>query len=675
MRNKILLPIIIITMGCWVVSIYFTNSITSNLIKKNTTEISSLHKENLFLKIGTLNTQFNIILEQIKNRALGEAAVASSYAPIIKALEDANKEDIDDENSTTLKLIRNKLKEDINFSATQAAKYLEIENWRLHVHLPNSKSLARIWRKGWQTKRNGIKKDISDDLSSFRETVNIVNREKKVIKGIEVGKGGFVIRGVVPVYNKQNEHIGSVEAFYPFNEVLKGLKVPNNINFAVLMHKDLLKIATSLSKNPKVGNSFVITDTTNENLIKSLNIENISLKSLTKKSKAKVGNYQVVGTPIKDFKNKNIGVMLYVIDLTSYAKENLKIKENGEKALYNTGFTLILIAIISFIVTIITVAIIVRKITKRLQKYVKHAENISSGDFSKTIKVEYNDEITRLGHSLNTLTSSIRDIISHLKEITEQLNNASNNISGGILLLNDISNINSEEAETNTRLMNDISSNIHTLAAASEELLASINDISQNTNESTDVVEMAFNTAKDTQSLIKHLGDKSEEIGNVIQVITSIAEQTNLLALNATIEAARAGEAGKGFSVVANEVKELSQQTAKATEEITKQITSIQEYTKSSVKGVGEISEVISNVKNNSEAIAQAIDEQSATTSNISENIQGLTSSTDEISESITKVQKATKETKQTIKTNENLAIELKKITQTIKEIVSKFKV
>ncbi len=134
------------------------------------------------------------------------------------------------------------------------------------------------------------------------------------------------------------------------------------------------------------------------------------------------------------------------------------------------------------------------------------------------------------------------------------------------------------------------------------------------------------------------LGESSAEIGQVIKVITSIAQQTNLLALNATIEAARAGEAGKGFAVVANEVKELAKQTAKATEDISQRIATIQTDAKGAVKAIETISGVINKGNDISGTIATAVEEQSATTNEMSRNALEAAKGAGEIASSITGV-------------------------------------
>jgi methyl-accepting chemotaxis protein len=141
------------------------------------------------------------------------------------------------------------------------------------------------------------------------------------------------------------------------------------------------------------------------------------------------------------------------------------------------------------------------------------------------------------------------------------------------------------------------------------------------------------------------LGESSQQIGKVIEVITSIAEQTNLLALNATIEAARAGEAGKGFAVVAGEVKELAKETAKATEEIGSRIAAIQSDTSDAVGAIGEIEQVIARIADMQTTIASAVEEQTATTNEIGRNVAEAARGSAEIAENIVSVAQAARET------------------------------
>ncbi|MBL8652990.1 MAG: hypothetical protein JNJ97_02250, partial [Alphaproteobacteria bacterium] len=189
------------------------------------------------------------------------------------------------------------------------------------------------------------------------------------------------------------------------------------------------------------------------------------------------------------------------------------------------------------------------------------------------------------------------------------------------------------------------STNVQTVAAATEELSSSISVISRQVTESARMSSKAVDDVGKTSQTVEALANAAQKIGNVVQWITEIASQTNLLALNATIEAARAGEAGKGFAVVASEVKRLASQTARATDEIGAQINEIQSATGQSVEAMRSIGETIASMNSIASTIASAVEEQGAATQEIARNVQQAAAGTSEVSSNISGVTRAAEDT------------------------------
>ena len=231
----------------------------------------------------------------------------------------------------------------------------------------------------------------------------------------------------------------------------------------------------------------------------------------------------------------------------------------------------------------------------------------------------------------------------------------------------------SKQSATVAAASEEASTNVQTVASASEELSSSISEISRQVSQSTQIAGAAVIEVDGANEKVQGLADAAKKIGEVVALITDIADQTNLLALNATIEAARAGEAGKGFAVVASEVKNLANATAKATEEISTQIGDIQGATEEAVHAIGSIGSTINQMNEIASTIAAAVEEQGAATQEIARNVEQAAAGTNEVSSNITGVNQAAADTGHSAEELLSAATELSVQSETLRSEVDRF--
>ena len=313
---------------------------------------------------------------------------------------------------------------------------------------------------------------------------------------------------------------------------------------------------------------------------------------------------------------------------------------------YRAARTLIVTLIVLGVALGVAAAIgIARMITRPLARCVTVLQRVRDGDLTGRTELTGRDEVAQLAQALDASTTAIAGMVRRVGDNAQHVAAASEELSSVSVEMSSTAEETSAQAGSVAGAAAEVSRNVQTVAAASEEMGASIREIAGNASEAANVSAGATRTAASTNEIVARLGQSSTEIGSVVKLITSIAEQTNLLALNATIEAARAGAAGKGFAVVATEVKDLAQETAKATEDISRRIATIQDETGQAVAAIAEITAVTSRINDYTSTIAAAVEEQTATTSEMSRNIGGAAAGATTIAATIDGVAQAANST------------------------------
>jgi methyl-accepting chemotaxis protein len=239
------------------------------------------------------------------------------------------------------------------------------------------------------------------------------------------------------------------------------------------------------------------------------------------------------------------------------------------------------------------------------------------------------------------MTRLAQDFETHVGAIVTEVAGAAGQLRATAETMTGIASDSNQQAAAVAAASGEASQGVQSVAAATEELTSSIGEISRQVQQSSQVVARAVADARRTDGVVRQLADAARKIGEVVDLITSIAGQTNLLALNATIEAARAGDAGKGFAVVASEVKNLANQTGRATEEIGTQISQIQSATQEAVAAIEGIVSVITEADGIATTIAAAVEEQGAATQEIARSVQSAAAGTQEVSSRISGVSQA----------------------------------
>lgn len=446
--------------------------------------------------------------------------------------------------------------EDLNYKFSQA-----------QFHLPDSSSFLRLHDLD----------DYGDSLKGIRDSVEVANKDKKIVRSLEEGVNGFGLRAVVPVYY-QEKHVGSFEFGSNFGlNFLDQLKEAYNMDFGIYkFEKGQIK---------SINN-------TSDILLKEVESkEDIELlkkgERIFKKDREEKYNISLV--PIKNFKEEVIGY----IKITNNRQFILNWISNIRKAV------IILASIIDLLVFLLYSYFIGRAF-KPLDTLIKNTEAIAHGDLTQVIELSGDNEISRLGESINRLNNNLRntlleineslfamsdDVVStseQLSATTEEVSISTEDVTESIVEVSQMSSEQLNIVRNSYKDIEEMAKKIARLNEISEYLTSSAKNTMDATKEGHIASELAKEKISDlketTQSTVKDINElknNSKEIGIILDTINNISEQTNLLALNANIEAARAGEHGRGFAVVAREIRKLAEESARSTEDIGRLIEAI----------------------------------------------------------------------------------------------------
>ncbi|MDI6100978.1 methyl-accepting chemotaxis protein [Actinoplanes sp. NEAU-A12] len=345
-------------------------------------------------------------------------------------------------------------------------------------------------------------------------------------------------------------------------------------------------------------------------------------------------------------------------------------EESGNSAAWTVGIVLAVGLLLSMVIGFRVAA----RVTDTVRSVSRLAEGLAEGDLTRTSGVRSRDEIGRMAVALDQGMARLREDVVQLAASAGTLQNAAGRLSEVSGSVNAAASEASSQAGTVATAADAVSNNLQVVSAGSQQMGSAIRDISVSTSEATEVAAQAVRVAAETNAIVGRLGASSEEIFTVVKVITSIAEQTNLLALNATIEAARAGEVGKGFAVVAGEVKDLAQETAKATEDISERVQAIQADTSGAVTAIGEITEIIERINGLQLTIASAVEEQTATTQEMNRTLTEAANGAGDIAATIGSVSDATRRTTDTVGETQHAADDLSTTAAQLQAVVSRFR-
>ena len=513
---------------------------------------------------------------------------------------------------------------------------------QFQFHLPPATSFLRLH----------LPEKFGDDLSSFRQTVVEANRNRHEVAGLESGVGGIGVRGVVPVVF-DGKAVGTVEfgmslgkAFVDAFKSRFGVDVTVHVRDA---KSATFKVMATTSNHPFLNEEEWARALGGDKVIRQGDRQGLPVAALA--------------SPILDYSGKPVAVVEIVMDSRDYAAEFFEARTNA-----------LIGAVVILIIGLVVAWFLARGISLPLLGITKVMHSLASGDLSVAVlSMQRNDEVGEMARAVEVFKANALDKRRMEEEAQEarrqedvaraardktaadhalgvqakvaSVDKATDGIRATAKSMSQRSDRNGSLSLEMGDAARITSEHAAIVSEASQQLAQSVDEIARQVTCANDATQKAVAGVEGTASQMEGLSEAVRSIGDIVHLINNIASQTNLLALNATIEAARAGEAGKGFAVVANEVKHLANQTARATEDISRQVEGIQASTRGMAVSIAEVVGLIRNLEGVSSAIAAAIQQQDAATRDIASNVEEVAHQADKVSNTVSEMAQSSAKT------------------------------
>ena len=697
------MPIAGLVIVAVLIAIVSINLTVRRLVEENNSASSQAAMVSLESAAVAQKTKLLSDISRVGEKALAISTVFTEIPDVITAYRLSLLGDQNDEFDHDMQMARDHLRKTMK---PYLAGYEEImgKPLKLHFHTRSGRSLVRSWRNGWQTKRDGKKIDISDDLTSFRKTVVDINSgDHKPLSGIEIGRGGFAVRGLSPISLPSGEHAGSCEILLPFSTVLKqNTSHDSSYQIAVYMLADFLPIATKLQnpkKNPVVGGKYVYVTSTAPTLTNDVVTSEILDSGRNSEKYQAVGDAYIATFPIPDYSGKTIGVIALVYDLKSVNALSAQLKAKGEQILSSINWRFGVGAIVLVFVVTLIIFLITRILTAPLQQGVRVAQKIAEGDLTEKVDYQSKDEVGELADAINRMVDGLkgkaeeatqiaegnlqvqiavaseRDVmgkafetmVKNLNDVLGEVARSTDQIDSGSEQVSDTAQQLSQQATESAASLEEISSSMNVIGDQTQRSADNANQANQLANGAQDAARVGNERMASMVTAMNEISDAGQNISKIIKVIDEIAFQTNLLALNAAVEAARAGQHGKGFAVVAEEVRNLAARSAKAAEETAQLIEGSVEKTNNGAQIAEKTSEALDEIVG---SIAKVTDLVAEIATASSEQAQGIS----QINQGLGQIDQAVQQSTATAEESAASAEELSSQSAHLKHLLCRFK-